>query len=335
VHQPKWKSALQCLQHIFSDMPFQVAYFQNKELKNKLAELLEQHQFDGIHVQHLRMAPYFLERKDLPVILDLPDAFSLYWERRKKIKRGFLQTLFENIEQKRVLGYEQKVLNEFKLSLVCSQEDLEYLKEKHRIENIKLLPNGVDRTSFMSSGHDYAQSNTLLFTGNMDYAPNVDAVVYFVQDVLPIIQQQFPKIKFVIAGQRPIPKVLALANENVEVTGFVKDLSTIYRQASIVVAPLRFGAGTQNKVLEAMAMGIPVVCSHIGFKGLGIESGEGAIMQSDTAAFAKTVCDLLASEALRKQVGEKGMFVIKEKFDWDVIVSHLEQYFIDLSSMFK
>jgi glycosyltransferase involved in cell wall biosynthesis len=166
----------------------------------------------------------------------------------------------------------------------------------------------------------------LLFTGNMDYAPNVDAVGYFVKEILPLIHQKHPQVKFIIGGQRPVKSVLELAGDHVIVTGFIKDLAATYNEASVVVAPLRFGAGTQNKVLEAMAMGVPVVCSNIGFKGLGIESGEGAIMQVDKEAFAKSVISLLDSEAQRKSVGQKGMEVIRSRFSWDIITQQLEQY---------
>jgi sugar transferase (PEP-CTERM/EpsH1 system associated) len=330
VHQPQWKSVLQSIKHCFSDLPFQVAYFQSPTLRKTLDKLLQQHHFDAIHIQHLRMAPYLNERKDLPRILDLPDAYSLYWERRKNIKRGLLTTLFENIEQNRVLQYEQKVLKQFQQVLLCSREDLEYLEEKHQVHHLRLLPNGVDAGVFHSDHHDYRHNHTLLFTGNMDYAPNVDAVIYFTKEILPLIHQQHPHVHFIIAGQRPVARVLELANEKIKVTGFIQDLAKVYDDASVVVAPLRFGAGTQNKVLEAMSVGVPVVCSHIGFKGLGIESGEGAVMQTETKAFAQSVCDLLASESLRKEMGEKGKEIIRSRFDWDVIAGMLEGYFYDL-----
>ena len=330
VHLPKWKSAISCAFRIASGLPFQVLYFQSDAMKQTLERLLREHRFDAVHVQHLRMAPYISHRKDIPRILDLPDAFSLYWERRSKVKRGLLQTAFENIEQQRVLRYEQ-VLREFELSLVCSREDLDYLKQKHGVPNLRLLPNGVDLHVFSGGDHDYSHNHTLLFTGNMDYAPNVDAVVYFTSEVLPLIHARFPQVRFIIAGQRPVPKVLELVSEKVQVTGFVKDLSRVYNDASVVVAPLRFGAGTQNKVLEAMAIGVPVVCSNIGFRGLGIESGEGAIMQTDPEAFAASVCELLSSDTKRREVGEKGRQVIRERFDWDAISARLEAYFYEIS----
>ena len=135
------------------------------------------------------------------------------------------------------------------------------------------------------------------------------------------------RFEFIIAGQRPIDKVLALANgQDIEVTGFIPELQTMYNSASIVVAPLRFGAGTQNKVLEAMAMGIPVVCSNIGFQGLGIADGDGAFMRTNASTFASTVNLLLSDEALRKSTGNKGFEAIANNFSWEKIAALLDNY---------
>lgn len=329
VYLPKWKSAVNCVSGIWDSKPLQVLYFHSAELQQKLGELLAANKYDAVHVQHLRMSPYLANRKDVPRILDLPDAFSLYWKRRKLIKRDVFTSFFENFEQRRVLKYE-RVLKEYDMALVCSVEDLDYLSRAHSAYNLRLLPNGVDMDTFSPRAHDYTHNKTMLFTGNMDYAPNVDAVVYFTESILPLIIAKHPDVQFIIAGQRPVKKVTELAGGNVKVTGFVKDLAGAYNEASVVVAPLRFGAGTQNKVLEAMAMGVPVVCSHIGFKGLGIRSGEGAIMQVDAAAFAGSVNDILSSEELRCTMGAAGIRIVRERFDWNIIAQTLEGYFMEV-----
>lgn len=332
VHLHKWRSGWNCIKAVFSGVPLQIAYFHSEEIQQKVNELVSGEHYDGIHVQHLRMAPYLQHRKDLPCILDLPDAFSLYWLRRQQINKNLFRNVFEKMEQKRLEKFET-IIHNYKLVLVCSQEDLEYLEKLHGATNLRLLSNGVDTTIFQAQQHDYSHNNTLLFTGNMDYAPNVDAVTYFTEEIFPDIRNQFSQVTFIIAGQRPLDKVKSLANDHIEVTGFVKDLAEVYDKASIVVAPLRFGAGTQNKVLEAMAMSIPVVCSHVGFKGLGIENGEGTFMAADKETFIKQVCNLLASEELRKTTGEKGRAVVNQRFDWDVIAKQLEGYFKDVQQL--
>jgi len=221
---------------------------------------------------------------------------------------------------------EGSFLKEFPLTLVCSEEDKQYLSEFTNA-NIQVLPNGVDTDVFYPRETIHHEPYRLLFTGNMDYAPNVDAVEYFCAEILPRIEIGHPDVKFVIAGQRPVKRVLDLASDNVLVTGFVKDLSEEYAKAAVVVAPLRFGAGTQNKVLEALAMGVPVVCTQVGFKGLGIQNGEGAYMAQNTDEFAAEVNRLLDSEENRKMMAGKGIQKIVTTFGWDAVAAKLLSYF--------
>lgn len=321
----KAQSYLNCLKAVFSPKPFQTHYFKSAAMAEAIFKLHQQAHFDAIHVQHLRMAQYWADINDIPRILDLPDAYSLYWKRRIKALSG-IHKWFAGIEQKRVYRYEQ-ILKKYDLTLVCSKEDRNYLATEHQLKTIDILPNGVDTESFGGDGHNYQQHQIILFTGNMDYAPNVDAVVYFSKEIFPTIRQHFPDTKFVIAGQRPVKKVLELAGAAIEVTGFVKDLSALYRQAAIVVAPLRFGAGTQNKVLEAMAMGVPVVSGTVGFEGLNIQSGEGVVLATSTETFTESCCQLLADHSLREKVGKTGKAKISENFAWPVIAEQLEVYF--------
>jgi sugar transferase (PEP-CTERM/EpsH1 system associated) len=322
----KTQSIIQVIKGVFNRLPFQVNYFQSQAMYKAVAELIQQQQFDAVHVQHLRMAPYWAKYKHIPRILDLPDAYSLYWQRRVSNAKGIKKWL-NNWERKRVWQYEA-VLEEYDMSLVCSKEDLNYLKQEKNITNVQLLPNGVDTQTFNTAPHNYTIANTILFTGNMDYAPNVDAVLYFANDILPFIQKEIPAVQFVIAGQRPVPKVLALQqNPSIQVTGFVPDLNAIYETATIVVAPLRFGAGTQNKVLEAMAKGVPVVSHHIGFDGLNINSGEGVCLTDNAESFAHACIELLQSAEQRQKVGEKGQHIIKNNFAWPIIAQQLEKYF--------
>lgn len=325
IKHTKVDSLLQTIKAVFSKKPLQVGFFRNKKMKEKIDELLSSETFDAVHIQHLRLAQYWKNKKQIPRILDLPDAYSLYWKRRVKSTNG-LTKLFNYIEYKRVYNYED-ILNKFDLSLVCSQEDQNYLIKENNIHNVHILPNGVDCQKFDFPENDYSEDYTILFTGNMDYAPNVDAVTYFAEEIFPIILQSVPKAKFIIAGQRPIDKVLSLKSHNIEVTGFIESLSDVYKKAAIVVAPLRYGAGTQNKVLEAMATGIPVVSRNIGFKGLGIKNGDGVLLALTTQDFADACIELLQNRDLRKNTGQKGYQIVRERFDWNSISDQLEAYF--------
>jgi polysaccharide biosynthesis protein PslH len=331
VYQPKWKSYLYSALNFFHTMPFQLAYFKSRNMTNMVHEFLENHEIDVIHTQHLRMSQYTSELVTYPRILDLPDAYSLYWKRRKEVDRPWWNQIFDSIESKRVIEAE-KVVFEYDLNLVCSVEDRDHLLEIHDGANVKLLRNGVDLETFQYDEHDYDRSETLLFTGNMDYAPNVDAVIYFVENMFPTIIKNYPNIRLVIAGQRPVKTVLDLASDHVAITGFVEDISEMYSQADIVIAPLRFGAGTQNKVLEALAMGVPVVCTDIGFKGLEIESGDGVFHAANDQQFVEMVSNLLDSESLRRETGQKGLKLAQTKFSWDGLANDLQQHFLSIVS---
>lgn len=327
VRLSKWCSYLNCIPAFFRDEPFQVRYFHSKKMNEKIKTLLSNNKYDAIHVQHLRMAQYWNDKKNVARVLDLPDAYSLYWKRRVDSKPGLIRS-FNYAEYTRVYNYEN-IIHDFDKALVCSNEDKRYLQDEHELYNVNILPNGVDLTVFKNESHNYENNDIILFTGNMDYAPNVDAVEYFVNDIFPSILEIVPNVKFIIAGQRPVKKVLQLASDKVTVTGFVKDLTEMYSKASIVVAPLRFGAGTQNKVLEAMAMGVPAVSHNIGFNGLNIQSGEGVVLATELESFIQSCITLLQSSSLRKSIGEAGKKVVKEQFDWDTIASRLENYLTD------
>lgn len=330
VYLPKWKSILNGIPALFSPTPLQVAYFKSSKMKRMVKLSLDRYNIDVVHTQHLRMSQY-TKHLNMPKILDLPDAFSLYFKRRNETDRPIINRLIDSIEIGRLTKAE-KVITAYDKTLVCSVEDKKYLEKLHKTENIDILLNGVDLATFdVEGGHDYSHNHTLLFTGNMDYAPNVDAVQYFVKEMWPTISEVNPKTKFIIAGQRPVDAVKKLASDRIEVTGFIPDLKDMYADASVVIAPLRFGAGTQNKVLEAMAMGVPTVCTHIGFEGLQIQSGQGVIMAKEKPQFIQEVSMLLADAAKRQEVGEQGLAIARTRFSWDKIAVQLEAYFKEVT----
>lgn len=309
----------------FSRKPFQVVYFESRRMHSLMRDLVSRMNFDVIHTQHLRMAQYTVHVEGIPRVLDLPDAYSLYWARRTEIANNLFMKIFNRIEYRRVVNYEG-IVCDFDLNLVCSPEDMQFLVEKHGHLSIDILANGVDLDAFREKDHDYQSKESIIFTGNMDYFPNIDAAVYLVREIIPLVRRRFSDVKCYIAGQNPVKKVRTLHGNGVIVTGFVADLGELYNQCDIAVSPIRYGAGTLNKVLEPMALGIPVVSSIVGFTGLGVQSGEGVILAETKEAFAGSICDLLQDIDLRKKVGLAGKKVLFENFGWQKIGEKLEEY---------
>jgi len=328
-YRPKWRSAISAGLGIFSNRPIQVAFFRSSSFANRLNKLLSEHKFDAIHVQHLRMAQYFENLGCENVILDLPDAFSLYWKRRIQKSNNFIAKILTKIEFKRLFNYELQMIPKFKKVLVCSKEDQEYLIQNTGV-NVELLQNGVNTDVFKPRTDTYTK-NRVLFTGNMDYAPNIDGVSYFVEEIWPGILNKVPNAEFVIAGQRPVSKVLALASDSVKITGFIPNLADEYAKAHVVVSPLRIGAGTQNKVLEALSMNIPVVCTNVGYAGLELLPNEGVAFSNSTEEFIENVVKILQDESYRNNLGTTGGEKIRDKFSWQGISKKLGTYLKQVS----
>ena len=331
VYLPKSRSILNTITGLFNSIPFQVNYFKSKSFQSLLDQQLETFEFDAIHVQHIRMSQFLYNKPNLNnVILDLPDAFSLYWKRRANNSINYLNRIFEITEYNRVKNFEINFVSRFKKVLVCSHEDQIYLQELG-LKTVDILENGVDTNMFKPSVDPYIPFR-VLFTGNMDYAPNIDAVTYFASEIWPKIIQKVPNALFVIAGQRPVPKVLALKSDTIQVTGFIQDLTEEYSKAHIVVSPLRIGAGTQNKVLEALSMNIPVVTTHVGYKGLGLEPNQGALLSTNADEFAQNAIRLLSDPQMRDSIGKSGGEIIRNRFSWNGIAQKLENYFLQINN---
>lgn len=323
-YQPKWMSALKAIFGLLSFRPLQVAFFRSKKFQKRLNNVLKNNEFDVIHVQHIRMAQYFEGQNCSNVILDLPDAFSLYWKRRVEKSNSFVKKWFTNLEFNRLFRYEQKMIPSFKKVLVCSKEDQEYLNH-HTGFPVELLQNGVNTEVFSPRDIRYIE-NRVLFTGNMDYAPNIDAVTYFAEQIWPEVIKEIPNAQFVIAGQRPVQKVLSLESDNISITGFIPNLADEYAKAHVVVSPLRIGAGTQNKVLEALSMDIPVVSTNVGYAGLELNPGEGIALSNSAEEFAQNVIAILKDKDYRNSLGVQGGLKIRKRFSWTGIALQLEAY---------
>ncbi|HRA99780.1 MAG TPA: glycosyltransferase [Ignavibacteria bacterium] len=330
VYMPHFMSAFNSLSNVFSETPFQINYFRSNRLKKVLEEFISQNEIDVIHTQHLRMAQYTAGLKNVSTVLDLPDAYSMYWKRRASQKKNPLINFMERSEYKKVLKYE-KIICEFDLTLVCSEEDKNYLIAEHELNNIEVLENGVDTDQFGGEEHDYFIDDQIIFTGNMTYHPNIDAAVYFAEEIFPEVLKKFPNVKFKIAGQNPTEKILKLQSENIIVTGFVKSLSDEYSKSSIAVSPVRVGAGSMNKVLEPMSMGVPVVSSEIGFKGLGAKAGLDILLAENKSEFINSVCNLLSHAEYRRYIGMSGREVIQNNLSWEKIALKLEDYFYSVA----
>lgn len=330
IHLPVWKSCLGCLNVLFSTTPFQVAYFSSSEMAYLIDRELSSSRYDAIHVHLIRMAQFILNRKKTaPAILDLTDAGSLYLERFRDVTPNPVYKAFLNEEWKRIAAYERN-LEYFDKALVCSEIDRDVLKKHAPRAAIDLLYNGIDLEYFSNEQNTKPEPNRIICTGNMKYYPNADGVMYFVEKILPLVKMQAPETVLYIVGQNPPARISRLSGDEIKVTGFVPDIKEYYLKSSIAIAPVRFGAGTLNKVIEPMALGIPVVATPIGVEGLPVEDGVSVLVADTPQKFADAVVRLMKDSHLRQTISENAKSIVRSYYDWNVIAGTLESYYKDI-----
>jgi polysaccharide biosynthesis protein PslH len=319
-------SLLKAFIAIFSKVPFQVAWFSSVKMKTKINEELVKNNYDVVYYHLIRSSQYLNSADSHKVlsIADYTDAVSLYLTRFSEIEKNPFKKFLIKKEQKRVSNYE-KIAEKFHTLFICSQIDKAFLEKKKINVRIKLLNNGIDTKYFYPDKINY-EENRIIFTGNMPYYANYDAALYFVNDILPLILKEIPQSRFYIVGQKPPAKIKRLASENVVVTGFVKDIKIEYQKSAVNVAPMRFGAGTLNKVLESIALGVPVVATSIAVLGLPKELSKFIFVADNKEIFADTVLKILGDSSIRHDLMKEGQEIIKNKFSWERIVSDFENY---------
>lgn len=300
---------------IFSSTPLQVSHYRSAAFRRVLEDTLAHEDFDAIHVALIRMLPYVwnIGTSRPPIIVDLIDSLTLNLEDRRRTLRGFLRLAYE-IEYRRVRNYEREVVRHFPSLAVSSPADKEALAGN----SIAVVPNGVDLGRFPFRPTAGRDADTLIFTGNMGYGPNEDAVVWFVSEVWPLLKEAHPNLSFLIAGTNPGERVLALKREaGVKVLGKVADVGEYLGRATVAVAPMRSGSGIQNKVLEAMSAGAPVVATSIANRGVGAAHDRDLLVADTPRDFAQAIATLLGNPQKRASLAEAGRAYVEQHFRWE------------------
>lgn len=300
------------LVNVGSSQPFQAAYFHSRAAQSKLNDFLAEIRPDHIFCQLVRTAKYVAHLPPERKILDYQDAFSVGLARRVKDSHFLLRPLLK-MEYERMQAYEKAVFSQFAHRVIISEADRQLIPHPQKDE-IYILPNGIDADFF--EPQPQAKNIDLLFVGNMDYSPNVNCVLYVAKQVLPLLLPRFPKLKFYIVGANPLPKVKALENENIVVTGFVDDIRDYYARARIFLAPMQIGIGMQNKILQAMSMELPCITSSLSYLPIAGEKGKEILVGDTPETVAEAAAALLDDPEACRQIGENARKYICQQFAW-------------------
>jgi sugar transferase (PEP-CTERM/EpsH1 system associated) len=316
---PKVASWWNTLRGLPSRVPLQVHYYRSR----KLARIVREELAGGCDVvwcHFIRMVSYLPRRDSVRCVVDLCDAVSLNLERANRYRRG-LFALINRIEVGRMKSYELACIERADRSVFISEVDVRFLLGERSDPRVALIQNGVDLEGFPFWQGAY-EPEQIAFLGNLRYFANVDAVLWFTAEILPLVRSQRPNVRFVIIGAEPPEAVRGLADgERVVVTGYVESVVPWVQRAAVSVAPLRIGAGMQNKILESLALGTPVVASPLAAEGL---DAERFAVGATPAEIAARVLELLADPDLRRARSRAGRAYVEASLSWDRALADVE-----------
>ncbi len=335
VHLNRFVCGFNILRNWLSSKSLQMGYWNTKRSKRACRSFAREVRPDVVYSQMVRTMP-LVARLPYPKVMDFQDALSMNTERRMEHSRGLWHYLL-HFEFKMLRSSEYKAFSIFDALTIISEVDSEAIPHKKNGE-IHLVPNGVDFEHFkMSDELKVKASETLghfsiVFCGNMSYAPNVDAARYLVEEVMPLVWGKCPFATVLLAGADPKPAVRALPSkalfpQKVTVSGHLPDIRTAYASADLFVAPMRIGSGLQNKLLEAMSMQLPCVTTSLANAALGATSGDQLFVGDNKEELAHCISLLLGSEEERSRIARQGNLFVRQHYSWQAAVQSLENIF--------
>jgi sugar transferase (PEP-CTERM/EpsH1 system associated) len=329
VYLPKLNSYLNCVGGLLMPYPLQVSYYKSYLMYKLIREQIMREDIDLVFCHLIRMADY-LKHIKIKKILDLSDALSLRYRLSSKYRKGVFKFI-DYLEYKRLKSYEPKISSYFSLNLVASEIDSRYFKSMG-IKNIYCLPNGVEIEEDFKEIK--SKQSKIIFFANLRAYPNQDAVIYFYREIFPFIKKELKDVKLMVVGAQIPNYIYSLFKEDnsVELYPDVADIKTYIRQATVSVAPMRIGVGIQNKILQSMALKVPVVATTLAKGAIEAEDNKEIIIADKPEGFAKGVIILLKDKDLRDYIAENAFRLVKEKYLWANIVKDLERICLNLIS---
>ncbi len=322
---------LKSLTGLFSNEALTLPYYRDAGLQSWVDATLHKEKIDAAIIFSSAMAQYVEGRKQLPTLVDFVDVDSAKWTQYAPTHRWPLSWVYRR-EGERLLAFERKVSAATRHSFFVTENEVElFLRHAPECrEKTSPMCNGVD-ADFFSPNHDLASPYAsdeipLVFTGAMDYWPNIDAVKWFAEEMLPGLLRKRPEIRFYIVGRSPSPAVLSLASERVVVTGTVPDVRPYLRHAAVVVAPLRIARGIQNKVLEAMAMEQPVVVAKGCGEAVDAVPERDFLLADSVDEHVRQIESLLDSPERRSAMGQAARRQVVARYSWDAHLSIIDRY---------
>ena len=322
IRRPALRSLFSVASNLWRSLPMQLLYYRSRKMQRLVDTLLANETYDAAYVHLFRMAPYVTNTHNLYRIVDLTDMISSEIEASMPY-RTLASRMVYSIEQPRIASFERFVASWAEETWLISDRDRLLLAESHPEANLQTVPNGVDLVRFFPV-EEQKKEMRLLFVGHLDVFHNIDAVSFLVDEILPLVRQRIPQCTLDIVGAGKGTKLSGLGRkEGVRIRGFVPDLNQALNEAAVFVAPLRFSAGVQNKVLEAMAAAVPVVTTSNVNEGLAAQPQQDMLVGDGADELSQMIISLLEDEPMRMRIGQAGRRFVEQRFSWQRAVERL------------
>jgi glycosyltransferase involved in cell wall biosynthesis len=336
LSREKAYSAVNVLRGLAGPLPVTVLNYTSQRIEEGISRLIQSGSFDSVQIEGVHLVEYVaLIRKLSPqtrIVADWHNIESEIMWRYAETAGNPLRRLMAMRTAPLIERAENRLLRTCDAHTVVSGRDREKLLLRYPGANITLVPNGVDVAYFSSVTQQVENPREILFVGSMDYHANVEAVVWFVSKVWPILKASSSDLVFRIVGRNPSSEVLALAAPDVLVTGTVDDLRPFYARAAATVVPLRVGGGTRLKILESMAAGVPVVSTRLGAEGIDVRDGSDIVLADSPAELADGLRGVVTDRILSERLKREGHALVARLYDWRIAGEQLYAVHAGLSA---
>ena len=331
VPLPKWQAYANCLLALPTLMPLRVAYYRSPAFTQRITEVIHRENIDVVHGELIKVAPALkavLSDESIPILYDLVDCISWFLQQQMETTHNLLKKAFVYSELLKMRWYERSLLADFDQLIITSPFDRDRLEKIiGQPQNIEVVSNGVD-TDYFTPCSVPPEPDSLVFCAKLDYFPNVQAILNFCENILPVVWQQRPQVRLTIVGNNPPQAVRALAaDKRITVTGYVPDIRPYLDRASVALAPLLVAAGTQYKVLEALSMSTSTVTTPRCARALDLQDGVHLLVAEKPWAFAEAVLKLLNDPPFAEQLGRAGREFVIEHYSLASAAATLEKLY--------
>lgn len=310
---------LELARNVVSSLPYAVAKYRSAAMRREVERLVDKGGVDLLVCDFLFPSQNVPDGLPCATVLFQHNVEAMIWRRHAEVRTKPLARAYFREQWRRMERFEREECRRFDRVIAVSRDDADVLAREYGVADVADVPTGVDTDYFRSSGTVAQEPRDLVFTGSMDWMPNEDGILWFVDEILPRIHAKAPDVTLTVVGRNPPPRISALAGRDarLRVTGTVPDVRPYLERAAVFVVPLRVGGGTRLKIYEALAMERALVTTTIGAEGLPIEPGKHALVADSPAAFADAVLGLLDDPARARRLGQGGAEFVRANFGWD------------------